>query len=97
MRTLSFLHSSLIPEEKIGTRYSDLFDITDWFPTLLEAGKCSRKTLPNELDGKSHFSNFFSARISSKSPIRDEIVHHLDPLKKVDAEIEDPRQELQIC
>lgn len=88
MRTLSFLHSSLIPNDKIGSRYSNLFDITDWFPTLLDAGKCSQKNLPNQLDGKSHFENFFSAGNAS---VRDEIVHHLDPLKKADAEVEDPR------
>ena len=85
----------MIPECKIGSRYSNLFDITDWFPTLLDAGKCSQKTLPNELDGKSHFDNFFSSRIQN-SQIRDEIVHHLDPLKKVEAEVEDPRPFVKI-
>jgi len=37
IRTTGLIWSPLLPADRRGTVVKDLFDLTDWLPTLLEA------------------------------------------------------------
>ena len=51
IKGISFVNSALLPPDKIGTVYTGLMHVSDWFPTLIEgvAGGVAAGRLP--LDG----------------------------------------------
>ena len=69
--------------------------VTDWFPTILDFGKCSQNSqtavdqnLP--LDGVSQ-AQIINQSNEEKYMVRDEILHELNPLAYVPGELKDPR------
>ena len=65
--------------------------VTDWFPTILEFGKCSSTAVEKSFDGVSQAQVIKSQQSSDKYTTRDEILHQLNPLAYVSDEIKDPR------
>lgn len=63
-------------------------DITDWFPTILDMGKCDERS-KKSLDGVSQFAHIWHN--DPLTPPRDEILHALNPLKKISSHLKDPR------
>ena len=70
---------------------SNLMHVTDWFPTILEFGKCSPTPDEQSLDGVSQAQVIKSQQSSDKYRTREEILHQLNPLAYVSDEIKDPR------
>ena len=95
IKSPGFIHSPLIGQERIGSINSNLMHVTDWFPTILDLGKCSKNSrtaveqnLP--LDGVSQ-AQIINQSNEEKYMVRDEILHELNPLAYVPGELKDPR------
>ena len=88
----------LIDISQMGSISRNLMHVTDWFPTILDFGKCSRTSIEKPLDGVSQAAIINSQTINpyDNSPVdqylsREEILHELNPLAYVPNEIKDPR------
>ena len=59
MKFDAFIHSRALESKMIGTVYSNLFHVSDWFPTILDMTKTSEfaPAAGYELDGVSHWEN----------------------------------------
>ena len=91
MKSPSFIHSPLIDPERIGSVSRNIMHVTDWFPTILEFGKCSYTSVERPLDGVSQADIISSQSKNEKYMMRDEILHQMNPLAYVPDEIKDPR------
>lgn len=74
----SFIFSPLIPSERKGFTYKNVFHVTDWFPTLLEmAGK---PFVPNRdeyvLDGVSHYASFLDDNANNGTSPREVMLYN---------------------
>jgi arylsulfatase B len=45
----AFIYSPLLPSDVVGTVYSNLFHVTDWFPTLLGEIEYARNSMEGPL------------------------------------------------
>ena len=82
------MHSPIMPSSSRGQTYNNLMDITDWFPTILEMGKCEVES-KNPLDGVSHFAHIWINK--DLPPPRTEILHALNPIITIPPNLIDPR------
>ena len=91
MKSPGFIHSPLIDPERVGSMTSNVMHVTDWFPTILEFGKCSQTAIERPLDGVSQAHILTSQPDTEKYMVREEILHQLNPLAYIPDEIKDPR------
>ena len=91
MKSPGFIHSPLIDPERVGSMTSNVMHVTDWFPTILEFGKCSQTAVKRPLDGVSQAHIITSQPDTEKYMVREEILHQLNPLAYIPDEIKDPR------
>ena len=91
MKSPSFIHSPLIDPERTGSVSRNIMHVTDWFPTILEFGRCSHTSVERPLDGVSQSDIISSQSKNEKYMMRDEILHQMNPLAYVPVEIKDPR------
>ena len=62
----SFLFSKLLPLDVRGSTYTNLFHVSDWFPTILNIAAISYKPVVNfELDGFDHVEYLMGRREGS--------------------------------
>ena len=90
IRSPGFIHSPLFVNSQIGSVNSNLMHVTDWYPTILDFGKCSRAT-ERALDGISQAEVISNRPLGQNYSTREEILHQLNPLAYVPDEIKDPR------
>lgn len=82
IKTPAAIFGSLIPEEKRGTSYSNLFHVTDWLPTLMQVATKgewteSAKGSENVIDGVSHWDHLMGKSSSGMRP-RDSALTYVD-------------------
>lgn len=77
-RVPAFIHSPLIPQDRRGASYENLFHVSDWLPTLLD-GVLDRASLlaGRSLNGVNHWNALLG---SSTSIPRSEILYNIDML-----------------
>ena len=74
----SFVFSPLIPTDRQGLTYNNVFHVTDWFPTMLEMA--GRPFIPTRdeyaLDGVSHFASFLDDNANNGTAPRDFMLYN---------------------
>ena len=91
VKSPGFIHSPLIARDRIGSVSNSLMHVTDWFPTILDFGQCSRTDTERPLDGISQAHVIDSQSEEEQYSAREEILHQLNPLAYIPDEIKDPR------
>ena len=87
--SVGFVHSNLLPEERIGETSFNLMHVTDWLPTLLDFGGCSTEFGGKPLDGVSQINTIWT-KMDDRYQTKDEILHYMNPLLYT-VDSEDPR------
>lgn len=88
IRTHSIVYSPLMDKTSHGTVSNSLFDVTDWFPTILDFAGCDAKG-KKPLDGVSQ-KNFLWNGGQSEAP-RTEILQGMDKLRSIPENFVDPK------
>ena len=95
IRVPAFIHSNLLPKNRLGERRDHLMDMTDWLPTLLSMSQCDNEPPAGKaLDGIDQSPMITSeiGQVPEEGP-REEILHHLDYFKTYpERNLLDPRE-----
>lgn len=89
IRSIGFVHSPLLPVNRMGSTSYHMMHVTDWFPTIMHLAGCQTLDFGGKpLDGVSQIRSIWAG---GEEMSRTEILHGMDPLAEMKY-YEDPRK-----